>query len=126
MHEGYLAQCILNHARAALPVNCLPSKVDSLLVRVGKLDAVSLDALQFMFDAQKNEAGFVGARLEIEHEDVICACRSCGTVSTLDQPIFICPQCASPELTVESGRGITLLEMTLTEESIVNENSHSS
>lgn len=113
MHELYIAECILQSARRALPPEADPGAVERLRVRVGKLDAVVPGSLQFLFDAIKASHDMPRASLEITHQDVHCVCRRCGGECILDEPVFICPLCGNGDMEVRSGRGIYLESITL-------------
>lgn len=115
MHELYLARCILRIARDALPSDTQPEAVEQISVRVGRLDAVSLSSLRFLFDALKCEQGFPHARLDLEEEEVAGRCDSCGRAFTLVEPVFLCPHCQSGRLTLLKGRGIVLDSITVQE-----------
>ncbi len=115
MHELYIAECILDAARRALPESCAPEDVTHVTVRVGMLDAVVPDTLIYLFNAVKCSRGFAQANLEIEEEDVCCKCKSCSAAFSPKDALFVCPTCLSSSVTVIRGRGLTLMELTLNE-----------
>jgi hydrogenase nickel incorporation protein HypA/HybF len=117
MHELYLAECIAKQTLASLPANLSGESVSDIRVRIGDLDAVMVDTLNFMFDAIKHEHNLSAARLRIDSEQVRCMCTSCHSEFTIVEPVFVCPQCASQSVKVTRGRGITLTEITISEES---------
>lgn len=122
MHEAYLAKCILEETRMALPSASLESVIE-VVVRVGLLDAVEPESLAFMFEAQKSEYGLGLAHLRLTFEEVTCLCRHCEKAVLLKEPVFVCSHCGGTSLKQLTGRGITLMEITLQEESESSEDS---
>ena len=118
MHELYIAECILKSVQRSLPVGCQASDVDTVHVRVGKLDAVVPDSLSFLFDAIKSAQGMPNARLELEEEDVRCQCKACRAEFSLTEPLFQCPECQYHDLKLIAGRGITLMKFTVKEREV--------
>lgn len=116
MHELYIAECILQSTRRALPAGTDVEAVEQIRVRAGKLDAVVPESLLFLFDAIKASHGMSGARLEIVEEEVRCSCRRCSAGFMLSEPVFICPECGSGDVAVLSGRGIVLENLTIRDE----------
>lgn len=114
MHELYIADCILNVAARALPSGVAAGDVSEICVRVGKLDAIVPESLEFLFDAIKMDKGFGSAVLRITETQVECHCRSCPAHFTVgDDLTFACPECGSVRVNVVSGRGIQLTELTI-------------
>ncbi len=116
MHELYIAECILQSARRALPKGTEPDAVEQVRVRVGKLDAVVPESLLFLFDAIKASHKMPQAQLEITEEEVRASCRRCSAESTLPEPVFICPECGSGDVAILAGRGIFLDRLTIRDE----------
>src|SRR5512135_134077 len=98
MHELYIAECILQSARRALPHGVEPDAVEQIRVRVGQLDAVVPESLLFLFDAIKASHSMSEARLEIVEEKVRASCRRCSAEFSLDEPVFICPECGGGDI----------------------------
>ena len=112
MHELYIAECILNSARDALPEEVSPASVQQLQVQIGQLDAVVPDNLAFLFDAIKVSHGMPQAELLIEQIGIWCRCLDCFYEFSIDIPLFICPLCGGSQVEVLRGRGITLKRIT--------------
>ena len=112
MHELYIAECILNSARDALPNEVSPESVKQLQVQIGQLDAVVPANLIFLFDAIKVSHGMPQAELLIEQIGIWCRCCDCTNEFGIDIPLFICPLCGSGQVEVLRGRGITLRHIT--------------
>jgi hydrogenase nickel incorporation protein HypA/HybF len=108
MHELYIAESILKSTASSLPQGIRPDAVRRILVRVGRLDAVVPESLEFVFDAIKKSYGMPAAELWLEPEDVLCRCLDCGREFEVDAPCFICPFCGRARVEVLRGRGITL------------------
>lgn len=108
MHELYIAESILNCVKDLLPANVRPSSVKRIDVRVGRLDAVVPESLNFMFDAIKAAHGMSQAGLRIRCISVRCRCGDCRREFSIELPIFICPDCGGKRVDVLRGRGITV------------------
>ncbi len=116
MHELYIAECILKAARKALPDDVNRANVSGIHVRVGQLDAVVPESLQFLFDAIKAQHDLPNAQLEIAAEQVQCQCNQCEARFSIAEPVFICPTCESVDVSILAGRGIVLQSITVKEE----------
>lgn len=114
MHELYLARCIVSGVQRALPDGEQGQIVRDVRLRVGKLDAVVLETLTFLFNAIKADGGLPHAALLIEEENVRCVCDDCAREFEVEEPVFICPSCRSKHVTIVSGRGMTIVDITTT------------
>ena len=115
MHEAYLAECVLRQVKESLPPNVRPEEVTSVALRVGQLDAVMPEALSEMFNLYRSNFNLPNAQLTIEEEAVSCRCKDCDAQFSLDTPVFVCPHCFGCRVQVMRGRGITLMEITISE-----------
>lgn len=115
MHEAYLAECVLRQVKESLPTNVRPEEVTNVALRVGQLDAVMHEALSEMFNLYRSSFKLSNAKLTIEQEAVSCRCKDCDAHFSLDAPVFVCPHCFGCRVQVMRGRGITLMEITVSE-----------
>ena len=71
---------------------------------VGRLSSVVPDALAFSFDVAKKDTIFEKAELEIKEVPVEGACKKCKATFAINDPLFLCPSCESPDITITRGR----------------------
>lgn len=107
MHEMSIAQSVLDIILQEIK-NHKVNRVLSVAVKVGELSAVQTESLRFCFDFLSKGTLAEGASLEIERVKVICRCRQCGSRFTVQELIFLCPECKSPEVEMLSGRQLSV------------------
>lgn len=112
MHELSIASGILDLVRQHVPAGRM-ADVRAVDVRVGRLSGVVADSLAFSFEALVQDSDLPRARLVIEEVAVRCACRACGEPFTIADPIFLCPRCGSPEVEVQSGTELQVVQIEL-------------
>jgi hydrogenase nickel incorporation protein HypA/HybF len=102
MHEVSIAQSIIEIAEAsARRVNSRCVQV--IKIRLGEFTTVVREALEFAFEAARQETVAKDARLEIETVPMVLRCASCGPVTDPARELcLVCPQCGLP-LEVISG-----------------------
>ena len=115
MHEAYLAECVLRQVNDSLPPNAKSEDVTIVTLRVGQLDAVMPELLSEIFCQLRTNFNLPNAELIIHEEAVWCRCKDCDAQFSLDNPIFVCPHCFGCRVHVLRGRGITLMEITVSE-----------
>ena len=98
MHEIGLAQEIVDMVTRRAG----GSRVQRVVIEVGKLSAVLPDALRFAFDLCCEDTPLAGARLEIIEVPGRAACCRCATVVLLNRAYGQCP-CGCTNLTWISG-----------------------
>ena len=134
MHEWALAEAVLDAAEKAAEDGGLKS-VAEIVVRVGELQRMDLDAFRFSLDEiLKAERPLLAkASLRIEAEPAAFSCKACGASWGLaelkaaekeDEAEFIhfipemahvylrCTACGSPDFEVVKGRGVQVLRIT--------------
>ncbi len=108
MHELSIAQEIINIVKTSVPDN---SKVKSVKLRVGKLSGVLVDSLKFCFETIIAQTELDGASLDIEEIPITINCLECNQKSTIDNPIFQCPNCQSFNVELIAGKELTITEI---------------
>jgi hydrogenase nickel incorporation protein HypA/HybF len=103
MHELAVTQNILEialrHAQAADA-----AQITRIHLVVGQLSSIVDDSVQFYWQAIARDTIAETARLTFERRPARLRCRTCGVQFELgDQPAFVCPDCASLDVTVEGG-----------------------
>lgn len=112
MHESSLAHSIIEIiGEQCSEQGC--TTVDALTVRLGKATGVMPEALQFAFDALKEQTNAGDARLTIELVPVGGSCNSCKKEFDVPevQYVFSCPLCGSDQFEISRGREMEISEM---------------
>jgi hydrogenase nickel incorporation protein HypA/HybF len=112
MHELSIAQSIVD----IVSENVAPgdmNRVRSIQVRIGTMAGVVADSLLFCFDAVAAEAGLNRASLSIVPVPLVARCGNCGATAEIEPTLFRCGSCNGSDLTVLSGREMTVSEVEL-------------
>lgn len=110
MHELGITQNIV----AIVSEYAQGSKVNRILLEIGKLSAIMPDAVQFCFDICSKGTSLEGAVLEIREIPGLAKCRQCGAEIALEQPFGICG-CGSVHLDVITGEELKIKEIEVEE-----------
>lgn len=113
MHELGIAESALelalNHAKSAGA-----TRVERIVLRVGALAGVDIDALQFAFEAILPGSPAEGANLRIETVPAVAFCPACQADFTPDNEFFLaCPRCGQPSTDLKQGRELDLVRLEL-------------
>ena len=102
MHEIAIAKSIIEIAEAkAREQNSGP--IQAIKIRLGEFTTVVREALEFAFEAVRQDTLAENARLEIESVPMVVRCVTCGSVTDpVREVCLICPQCGLP-LEIVSG-----------------------
>lgn len=100
MHELSIVRELIRLAAEAAPPG---SRVVEVHASVGRLTSISPDAMQFYFEALRDE--FLGAQavLHVRLPPLQGRCRDCGEAVTREEPDWLCPRCGQPTLAFENG-----------------------
>jgi hydrogenase nickel incorporation protein HypA/HybF len=108
MHEASIAQSIIDTVRRWSAERENGAPVAAVFVRVGRMTSVVPDNLRFMFSVLTEDTALQGVRLEIEEVPVRSLCLSCGARREIERPCFICEECGSSDVDIESGRELVI------------------
>jgi len=99
MHEMGIAEGIL----AVVLDVAQGHEARRVALRIGALQAVAPDSLQFWFEmlAQGSEAE--SAQLDIKETSAVLHCQQCRLDSLVQNALFACPKCGSTDVNVISG-----------------------
>ncbi len=86
------------------------SKVNRVVLEIGKLSAVLPDAIRFCFEICAEGTVVEGAELEIIEVPGLARCRACGGDVVLERPFGRC-DCGATDLEWRSGDELRILEM---------------
>jgi hydrogenase nickel incorporation protein HypA/HybF len=110
MHEMSLAESVVQIAEETARSHG-GSRISLVLVEVGRLAGVEIDALRFCFEAASRESLAAGARLVIEQPEGQAWCMPCGETVPLSGLAEPCPRCGSHQLQVTGGNELKVREV---------------
>jgi len=84
------------------------SKVTKITLKIGLMSGIVSTYVQSFFDVISKEA-----TIEIESDPVVFKCRKCGEQTVYNElgPEYICQNCGSPALHLESGYGFQIVNV---------------
>ena len=115
MHELDVTQSIVD----ALLDEMKRRDLDSIAVvnmRCGRLTTFVPDSIRFYYDSLVKGTPLEGSELNIEDVPVKGKCNGCGAALELDEPIFLCTECGSPDLDITSGRELEITSIEVEDE----------
>ena len=110
MHEMSLAESIVQIAENTARVHG-GGRVSVVLLEVGQLAGVEIDALRFCFDAASRSSLASGATLVVERPAGSAWCLPCAATVTLASLTDSCPNCGSYQLQVTGGTELKVREV---------------
>lgn len=113
MHEAGLAQTALDIATERARERDA-TRIHALVLRVGDLSGVALEALRFALEALSAGTLADGARFEIEVVPIECRCSRCDRPFRPTDVVYACPICGAISSDVLQGHELTLHAMEVT------------
>ena len=114
MHELGIAQAALRQVAAHVS-QAGATQVHRIVLRVGELAGIDIDALRFAFEIALPASPAAGATLEIESVAAEARCISCGRdFSPSGEYLFECPHCHALGANLTRGRELDLVRLELT------------
>lgn len=107
MHELALIQEVVNNVVLQAKQNGV-AEVTLIKLTVGRLSGVLSQALEFGFNAIKNDTELEGAQLIIDEIDPVLRCSSCGHTFTATELTFICKNCGGNNVSIIEGQELLL------------------
>ena len=86
------------------------ARVLRVVLQVGRLSGVAVDAVRFCFDACARGTTLEGAVLVIDEIPARARCRTCGARLDLTDMLGVCA-CGSDDLQIEGGRDVRVREV---------------
>jgi len=105
MHETVLMKNLLGAVEQTAEKHHI-TRVNRVVVSVGKLANVLPDALTFAFEALTQDGLMKGAELEIKSIPAVAHCDDCGSEYQADEFPIICPVCKSTTFRIVSGEEV--------------------
>lgn len=115
MHETALMQELITTVMQAVERYNV-TRVNRVVLSVGKISNVLPEALLFAFEALTGEGIMKGAGLEIEYLPIIARCRACGCEYQAEGFPIVCPGCQSKNFTIISGDEVYIKNIECEEE----------
>lgn len=111
MHELSLCEAIA----ATVSRHAGERTVSGVVVRIGHLRQAVPDALAFCWTMLTEGTDLDGCALDIEQVPAVIRCRECGTETTLEVPLMLCPACSSDDVSLLSGEEFLVASVDLVE-----------
>ncbi len=110
MHELSIAEEIINIASQYVPADN-KAEVLSVFVEIGKLSNILPDSLEFCFDALVGDTKLKGAKLIVNEIPAAVKCDACGNISEIENVLFQCNNCGSPNVKLIKGNELKVTEI---------------
>ena len=113
MHESALARQILRIALERLEAEPGATRIRRIRGWIAETEALSADSLAVHFEGLARGTAAEGAALDLRLTHVRARCDACGAVYAPDHHVLLCPDCGSPEATLQgrTGMGIEAIEV---------------
>ncbi len=108
MHELSIVEALIDQVGEELSRAGQRGRVLRLELHIGRLSGVHPEAVRFAFGLLRSGTVVENAELAIEESKAVCQCHACNARSEIDDLVFECPRCDSPEITIEGGRDMVL------------------
>jgi hydrogenase nickel incorporation protein HypA/HybF len=120
MHEIGLAEGLVSIALEAGG----GKKIKRIRLRVGRLQHVQRDHLQFSYDLVAAETEAAGAQIEIDAIPVTVRCKQCSDVTKPEELPFHCSSCNSLDVDLISGDEFAVSAVELDDGTLIPGRSH--
>lgn len=110
MHELSIAQSVISIVEKSLPAT-FEGQVTSVILQIGTLSGIELDALEFSFSILKEKSKLKNASLLIEEIQAQAECRSCKSIFDINAYGEPCPSCQSFEYALIKGKEMKVLRI---------------
>ena len=83
-------------------------KVSKVTLEIGKMRQVVPVAMKMAFDAISEGTPVEGATLEMNFVPITMECRACNHKFQVEENVYLCPQCQSPQLELVEGQELII------------------
>jgi hydrogenase nickel incorporation protein HypA/HybF len=108
MHELSIVEALIEQVGREVRRSGLPGKIRRVEIAVGRFSGVNPGCLQFAFNLLSEKTPLEKAEIVIHEPKAVCRCQHCNARAEVDQFVGRCPECGSPQVTLEGGRDLTL------------------
>ena len=107
MHEMTIAVSIVDVVcKKAIEENA--SKINNVILEIGELSGVMIDALEFCFEAATKNTIVEGAQLKIHNIKAEAFCKSCNMNFTVESDFSPCPTCNNFNYELLKGKELSI------------------
>jgi len=107
MHEMSIVESLLTAVFAEAERHGA-RRVRRVKLRVGKLQQIIPDSLQFCYDIATQGTPAEGSQLDLEEVPITARCRRCGQVFEVEEFLFLCPACHVADVETCTGNELIL------------------
>ncbi len=108
MHELSIVEAMLEQVETEVDRSGETGRITRLDLTIGRLSGVNADSIRFAFQLLSAGTRAEGAELQISEPKPTCVCRTCLARTEVEELVASCPQCGSPDVTLEGGQGLLL------------------
>ena len=108
MHELSIVEALIEQVGREVRRAGQTGRVRRLELAIGRLSGVHCDSVRFAFELISPGTIVEGAKLDITEPGAVCRCRNCGASREIDDLVTECPNCGSPQISIEEGRELML------------------
>jgi hydrogenase nickel incorporation protein HypA/HybF len=108
MHELSIVESLIEQVQRELERAGQRGRVRRLELSIGRLSGVNSDSVRFAFGLLAPGTLVEESEIAIEEPKAVCQCRECNARTEIDDLPANCPQCGSPEISIEGGRDLML------------------
>lgn len=112
MHEASLVKALLRQVKQLLQTHGA-SRATQVNVTVGEFSGCDPDLLALAFERERESADMGATQLSISQASLAGECNQCAHRFVIDHFRFVCPLCASSEVTVTGGDELLLESVTM-------------
>ncbi len=116
MHEVSIAQSIVDTMEAELEEDEYKS-VREVHVKIGILSSVEHKLLEHVFQFVIDGSPFSNCNLYTELVEVLVECEQCKKDFTIENYLFVCPDCKTPSSKIIEGNELTIYKIIMEEPS---------
>jgi len=107
MHEMTIAVSIVDVVcKKAIKENAI--KINNIILEIGELSGVMVDALEFCFEAATKNTIADGAQLKIHNIKAEAFCKSCNNNFSIESDFSPCPTCDNFNFEITKGKELTI------------------
>jgi len=104
MHELSITQSIVEDIADRLG----DTRVTKVTLEIGRLSGIVVDSIRFCFDLVAEGTTLEGARLVVHEPAGRVSCPFCQIQFDTSDPIVLCPDCGTSEVSVLAGRELRI------------------
>jgi len=111
MHEAGIAESVIVAVERRVKSGEIQGRLRRVFLRVGTLQAVLRDNLEFLFGVLSRGTLLEGVELVVEPVEARGLCGGCGREFVIHELWFLCPACGSTDVALVSGDELLVAEV---------------